>query len=181
MRLSYEHYSLSSYEQSKRAATLAFLGRERYARAFEPGCGYGHLSKPLSERCDSLLAWECDKATHDKATDFLAPHENIDVELAHVPAMWPTGNFDLIVLCEILYYLTPEDLREVAGLADASLCDGGELIACHWRHPIPESELVGDYVHRVIGERTDLTMVREQLENDYVLTLWRRDLTEQTI
>ena len=173
MRLSYEHYSLSSYEQSKRAATLAFLGRERYARAFEPGCAYGHLSKPLSERCDALLAWECDKATRDKALDCLSPHENIEVELASVPEMWPTGDFGLIVLSEFLYYLTPEEIEEVAALAAASLSDGGELIACHWRHPIPESDLVGDEVHRIIDEHARLTKIRETVENDYVLTLWR--------
>ncbi len=125
MRLSEDHYSQSLYEQEKRSACGRILNRPRYARAFEPGCGYGHLSQLLATRCDDLVVWECDKATHDRAGQILAPRANIRVERAQVPAHWPSGSFDLIVLCEFLYYLTPADIARVARRADSSLAKGG--------------------------------------------------------
>jgi SAM-dependent methyltransferase len=180
MRLSYDHYSQSSYERTKRDDTIAFLGRSRYARAFEPGCGYGHLSEPLCVRCDTLLSWECDETTCAQAIDMLAPHSNIKVEHASVPALWPTGTFDLIVLCEFLYYLTPPELEHVALLAATSLRESGELLACHWRHPIPETKLLGDDVHRALAASPELTCVRDYRGADHVLNLWRRTASSPT-
>jgi hypothetical protein len=174
MRLTYEHYSHSLYERAKREVTLGFLGRSRYRRAFEPGCGYGHFSKLLSARCDSLLAWECDAETCAKAADVLASHQNIKLELASVPALWPTGAFDLIVLSEFLYYLRPQELEHVALLASTSLTEDGELVACHWRHPIPETDLVGDDVHRTLSALPELAILRDYRGPDYVLNVWRR-------
>ncbi len=177
MRLSEEHYDRSRYEQDKRAATIELLERRRYERAFEPGCGFGHLSRSLTSRCGELVVWECDSETHRRASDVLADHPNIRVECASVPAQWPAGSFDLIVLCEFLYYLDPNALHEVAQRAVASLSERGEVLACHWRHPIPESDLVGDDVHRLIDQRSGLTRVRDHRNDDYVLTLWRREAT----
>jgi LmbE family N-acetylglucosaminyl deacetylase len=46
----------SWYERRKRAVVLASLPRERYRRAFEPGCGTGELTRELAARCDAVLA-----------------------------------------------------------------------------------------------------------------------------
>ena len=46
----------SWYEQRKRAVLLAALPRQRYASAYEPGCGNGELTAALAQRCVSLLA-----------------------------------------------------------------------------------------------------------------------------
>ena len=44
------------YEVHKRMLTIACLPQERYARAFEPGCGAGETTAALALRCDSVLA-----------------------------------------------------------------------------------------------------------------------------
>ena len=46
----------SWYERRKRAVVLASLPRERYRRAFEPGCGTGELTLELAARCGAVLA-----------------------------------------------------------------------------------------------------------------------------
>src|SRR6202012_159072 len=48
------------YETRKYALSVALLPRERYGRAFEPGCSIGVLSTRLAPRCGQLLA--CDGA-----------------------------------------------------------------------------------------------------------------------
>ncbi len=47
-------------------------------------------------------------------------------------------------------------------------------MACHWRHPIPEGDLVGDDVHRIVDQCAGLTKTREHRHRDYMLTLWQR-------
>ena len=47
----------------------------------------------------------------------------------------PSGQFDLIVLPEILYYFGDHDLEQVMKCA-AALQPEGTLLAVHWRHPV---------------------------------------------
>jgi SAM-dependent methyltransferase len=49
-----------------------------------------------------------------------------------VPAEWPPGRFDLVVLSEVLYFFTPEDLARIAERLVAALKPGGEVILVHW-------------------------------------------------
>ena len=45
----------SSYEVRKRAVVLACLRRARYATAWDPACGTGHLTADVAARCDRRL------------------------------------------------------------------------------------------------------------------------------
>ena len=49
-----------------------------------------------------------------------------------VPAEWPTGEFDLIVFSEVLYYLDASDIRLTAGLAMQALRPGGSMLLVHY-------------------------------------------------
>jgi trans-aconitate methyltransferase len=57
----------SWYEARKRALTLAALPDERYARAFEPGCGAGELTAALARRCAHVVASDASAAAVRKA------------------------------------------------------------------------------------------------------------------
>ena len=46
----------SPYEQRKRGVVLAGLRRPRYAGAWDPACGTGHLTADLAGRCDRVVA-----------------------------------------------------------------------------------------------------------------------------
>jgi hypothetical protein len=51
---------------------------------------------------------------------------------ATVPADWPPGRFDLIVLSEVLYFFTKADLDRLAGHMVRAVKPGAEVILVHW-------------------------------------------------
>jgi hypothetical protein len=50
-----------------------------------------------------------------------------------IPAEWPDGRFDLIVLSEVLYFLAPDDIAAVASNVLAALETDGVLLSVNWR------------------------------------------------
>ena len=122
----------SAYEADKYAATLEALTRSRYARALEVGCAIGVFTARLGPRCDRLLAIDGSSVALKAARIACADQPHILVEQRLVPAAFPPGWFDLIVLSEVLYYLTPADLMAVATCCATAQPDGGEVVLCHW-------------------------------------------------
>jgi len=168
-------YQRRWYERRKRALTLAVLPHERYARAFEPGCSIGELSGELAARCDDLWVSDGSEAAVRVAARRLAPLAHVRVERRLVPAEWPEGRFDLLVLGEFGYYLDARELLRLRGRAVESLTPGGVLVACHWRHRIAEAPLTGDEVHAVLGGGAGLHRLARHEEEDFLLETWSLD------
>lgn len=162
------------YERRKRALTLAALPDERYSRALEVGCSIGTLSAELAPRCDSLLAIDAAARAVDLARERLAPHAHADVAVMSVPHEWPEGEFDLVVLSEVGYYLDERALASLVGRAVASLAPEGVLLACHWRHPVADYPLDGDRVHEVILSSSGLAVLGSYLDEDVRLDVLTR-------
>lgn len=125
-------FRTSPYERDKYAATLAVLPRDRYGAALEVGCSIGVFTGLLAARCDRLLAL-------DASPRALAEARRANADLAHVsfaeavlPGDFPEGRYDLIVLSEVLYYFSEDDLRTVAARCRAALAPDGQMVLCHW-------------------------------------------------
>ncbi|WP_175107314.1 SAM-dependent methyltransferase [Pararobbsia alpina] len=138
------------YEQRKRVLTLAMLTHSRYRRAFEPGCANGELSAELALRCDSLLSWDLSERAVALARHRLTAHGHVTVEQGVVPDEWPSGRFDLIVVSEMAYYLSPADQEVLARRAADSLEYRGILLACHWRRPLEDGTTQGAPLHAAL-------------------------------
>ena len=165
------------YERRKYAMTVAALPRERYRRGFEPGCSIGVLTALLAERCEQLLATDIVPAAVETAKQRLAPCEGVDVAELEVPHDWPQGQFDLIVLSEIGYYLSADDLELMLDRVVASLEPGGTLVAVHWRHPVADYPLRGDDVHDLLATSPELHRVVRHQETDLVLEVFETEPT----
>jgi trans-aconitate methyltransferase len=157
------------YEQRKRNLLLAALPQPRYARAFEPGCATGALTELLARRCDLLVAAEAEPAPLEQAGNALADLGGVTLVRGRIPGWWPDGDFDLVVLSELLYYFAPADLDAVLDRAVASLRPGGTLAAVHWRHPAPDHAQSGDAVHDRLHRRRDLRGLSALVEDDFRL------------
>ena len=162
------------YERRKRDLVMAVLPQERFGRALEVGCAAGHLSERLAGRCDDLLACDVDGTAVALARTRLAgsPHgATVILEQRWLPAEYPEGGFDLVVVSEVGYYLGPEDLDLLAARVTASLRPGGVLLACHWRHPAPGYPGDAAQVHGRLGAR-GLAVVAHHVEPDLLLDVW---------
>ncbi|HVC74418.1 MAG TPA: class I SAM-dependent methyltransferase [Mycobacteriales bacterium] len=159
------------YEQRKREVTLAALTRPRYRRAFEPGCSIGVLTAALADRCDEVLAADVDECAVSTARSELARHGHVRVERLSVPQEWPDGMFDLVVISEVAYYLAPTELEQLLDSAVGSLAPRGTLLACHWRHPVPDYPATGDDVHQRLLARPELSQAVSHVEEDFRLDL----------
>lgn len=133
------------YEERKRALTLGSLPRPRYARAFEPACARGRITALLAERCDEVVALDPVEAALDRVRERALT--GVSVRRGTVPDDWPEGTFDLVVLSEVLYFLTPEQRARCADLTVAALRPGGHVVAVHWRHSFAEAASTPDEAH----------------------------------
>jgi SAM-dependent methyltransferase len=162
------------YEQRKYALSLAMLPAQRYDRGFEPGCSIGVFTGQLARRCDHLLACDAAEAAVSSAARRLRDRAHVRVQQRALPAEWPGGTFDLVVLSELLYYFGDRDLRAVLGLAASSLRDGGTLLAVHWRHPVPEYPRSGDSVHAALAAQPGLALLAAHTEADFRAEVYQR-------
>jgi LmbE family N-acetylglucosaminyl deacetylase len=160
------------YERRKRAVTLASLPRERYGRVLEVGCSIGVLTADLADRADDLLAVDVSAAAVARAAARLG--DRARVQRLDIRDGLPPGEFDLIVVSEVGYYLTREPLRRLLEAARSALAADGELLCCHWRHPVRDYPLTGDDVARETRE-LGLPLVAEHRERDFVLQVYARD------
>ena len=169
------HFKQRWYESRKRALTLACLPRARYESGYEPGCANGELSAALAERCDRLLISDGAAAAVALAQRRVADLPHVTAVQAWVPDEWPDARFDLIVISELAYYLDPQALEGLAAKARASLRSGGDIVACHWRHPIEGCRLGGDAVHEALSRALGLQCVWSLVDPDFRLEVWSAD------
>ncbi|WP_417215827.1 PIG-L family deacetylase [Arthrobacter sp.] len=168
-------YLGSAYEHRKRAVTLASLPRPRYDFAIEAGCSIGVLTSALAERCSHVLGIDASQVAIDAASDRVRLAENVGLLRADLPAGWPQqdpGTVDLVVLSEIGYFLSRDECRTLLDVVSRTLCPGGDLLLCHWLHPIDGWELDGSQVHDIARSLGWKRMV-EHREEDFLLEVLR--------
>lgn len=146
-------FESSPYERDKYTATMAALPSERYKSAFEIGCSIGVLTQLLAQRCDRLLSVDASELPLQRATVRLADAANVTLRQMNVPAEFPDGPFDLIVLSEVGYYWAMPDLTRARQLIIDRLQPGGHLLLVHWTPPVHDYPLTGDQVHDFFLER----------------------------
>ncbi|MCP1511290.1 MULTISPECIES: SAM-dependent methyltransferase [Pseudomonas] len=165
------------YERRKRALTLALLTKPRYASIFEPGCANGELSVELAARCDRLLCCDTAAAAVALARTRLLGCPHAQVRQSRLPAQWPAGQYELIVLSELCYYLDADDLGRLIERALACLSADGQILACHWRPPIEGCPQTAEQVHALLDARLGMPRIASHHDHDFLLDLWSRDGT----
>ncbi|MGI8949431.1 MAG: bifunctional PIG-L family deacetylase/class I SAM-dependent methyltransferase [Ornithinimicrobium sp.] len=162
----------SWYEERKRALTVAALPDRTYPRAIEVGCSLGALSAELAPRCDALLAVDESAVVVSRAREALAEHPHVDVARLQLPEQWPPGWFDLVVISETGYFLSPARLTRLADRVRAGLSDHGVVLACHWRHDVRGWPLTGPAVHERLEEVLGLHRLVQHHEPDFDIVVW---------
>ncbi len=161
------------YERRKYALTAAVLPRERYPEGLEVGCSVGELTAVLAGRCDRLTGWDASAAAVDRARARVAGLGRVTVEQRVAPAD-ALPEVDLLVLSEVLYYLSPADLQALLDQMRVAVRPGGTLLAVHWRHEVADYPQTGDAVHTALRQGLDWPRVATHTEPDLLLDCWVR-------
>ena len=125
-------FQTSFYEQEKYRRTIAALGERRFRSGFEPGCSIGVLTRVLATSCDALLAADIVEEPLHTARILCGDLPWVRFVRLRIPA-GPEGRFDLIVLSEVLYFLTAHDIAAVAARVLTTIDTDGVVVSVNWR------------------------------------------------
>ncbi len=133
------NFSASAYEHRRYQATMAALEDIVVGNAFEIGCSIGILTGILAPRCTSLFAVDIVESALAAAKLHCAGMPHVTFANRHVPEQWPVGQkFDLILISEVLYFLTPTDIARVAAQVVTSLSPNGTVLLVNYTEPVDE-------------------------------------------
>lgn len=121
----------------------------RFSSALDLGCGLGLLSTRLAAQADQVTGIDIAQAAVDKATARASAYGNVHFQQGDVTDLPSSlnGQFDLVVLADVLYYLpppiTPAVLEKTASRVAELLVPGGLcVLANHYFFSLdPDSRL----------------------------------------
>jgi 2-polyprenyl-3-methyl-5-hydroxy-6-metoxy-1,4-benzoquinol methylase len=100
------NFGASAYERAKYTLTLNAMPKPRYRSALEVGCSIGVLTSSLASRCDAVVAIDAAQTPLAEAMRRCADLPGVRFAHMFVPDQWPDGAFELILLSEVIYYLS---------------------------------------------------------------------------
>ncbi|MBI4782929.1 MAG: methyltransferase domain-containing protein [Oscillatoriophycideae cyanobacterium NC_groundwater_1537_Pr4_S-0.65um_50_18] len=169
-------FETSEYEAKKYAATIAALPKPLYRSAFEMGGSIGVLTHQLGDRCEKLLSVDVSQIAQAKAIQRCQNQPQVRFEIMQIPQQFPEEQFDLILVSEVGYYLSLEDLHKTQTLILNHLEPGGHLLLVHWTLYARDYPLSGDDVHDSFLSLSPqpLQHLAGQREAEYRLDLFQR-------
>ncbi len=169
-------FETSEYEAKKYAATIATLPNPRYRSALEIGGSIGVLTEKLGDRCDALLSIDVSETAQSKAIQRCQHLPQIRFQIMQVPQQFPDESFDLILVSEVGYYLSLQDLHKTQAHILKHLELGGHLLLVHWTLYAQDYPLSGDDVHESFLSLSPkpLRHVVSHREEQYRLDLFER-------
>ncbi|WP_445255751.1 PIG-L family deacetylase [Nocardioides aurantiacus] len=163
------------YEHRKRELVLAALPRASFRRTLEVGCSTGALAQALVERSTALVAVDRSPTALRSARARLAGAAGAEVRELDVSEAWPEGRFDLVVVSEVGYFLSPRALDRMVDRLAEGLDDDGVVVLCHWRHRIEGWALDGSDVHERVARRLDVPLQATYADRDVEVRVHARD------
>ncbi|MEU4692608.1 SAM-dependent methyltransferase [Actinoplanes sp. NPDC023714] len=161
------------HNQRKYAVTLASLPREHYRSCYEPGASIGVFTRMLAPRCDAVLATDSVEEAVRQLRDNTADLPNVTAARATVPAEMPPGTFDLVVIGDLLYYLSAADLDAFLTGLTTRLEPGGDLVSLHFRDR-GNDNYDGFNAHAALTARPEFEHVIRHEDEWFLLDVLRR-------
>jgi protein-L-isoaspartate O-methyltransferase len=167
-------FETSEYEAEKYATTIAALAKSRYENVFEIGGSIGVLTAMLAQHCDSLLSIDVSETAQQRARERCQELDNVRWQIMQIPQEYPEEMFDLIVLSEVGYYLSWDDLYQSQKLIIDRLQPKGHLLLVHWTLKAAIYPLTGDEVHESFLQLPNFKHLKGLRKEKYRLDLLER-------
>lgn len=162
------------YEARKRNICLSLLLKQQHQNVLEIGCSNGVFSQQLAMRSQKLTCIDANSKAIALARARLAALKHVQVIQQRIPTQFPQGQYDLIVIGEILYYLNSAEIEQCLRKIEAVLTDQGSLLCCHWKYPIDGFHLDGSQVHDFLKANIHFKHYLSFQDTDFVADLWTK-------
>lgn len=125
-------YTYSRFEQFKRRVLLRACGHGKHGRALELGCAIGETTRCLARLCLRLVALDGSPTALAEARRRVSS-AHVKFVQARLPGQLPHGQFDLIVVSEIAYYLSSHELALLGKRLSIAIAHRGKIVLLHHR------------------------------------------------
>lgn len=160
------------YEQAKYANTLEAAGPGRFSATIEIGCGIGALTGRLAEVSDTVLAIDCIPAALATARAHVGS-SNVTFIQAVAPGGLPGGRRDLIVLSEVLYFLSRADIDDLACWCARAASPGCRIVSVNWSGPTGQALTGGEAADHLVARLEGWSLDRRAYDG-YVIDVLDR-------
>jgi ubiquinone/menaquinone biosynthesis C-methylase UbiE len=113
----------------------------------EIGCSIGVLTALLAQRCDSLLGVDISEAALVQGRARCKHLPWVEFRRLVIPAEFPAGSFDLIMVSEVAYFWSPADLLKAMERIARHQKSSAHVVLVHWTPKEPDYPQSGDTVH----------------------------------
>jgi SAM-dependent methyltransferase len=166
------------YQGLKYEKLVGLLPRKRFNNALDLGCGLGLLSQRLALVADHVVGIDISAAAIEHARRRAAAFDNLVFEpgdILNLPSSL-NGRFDLVVVADVLYYLSPLDegvLHSVVQRITELLIPGGTcLVANHFFFAADPDSRVSRKIHHAFGASPRLAMTSEHRKAFFLATVF---------
>jgi len=166
------------YQWLKYDKLIALLPRKNFGRALDLGCGLGLLSQKLTQRADHVLGIDIAPAAIDIARQRGAGFSNLAFESGDILDLSPSlnGCFDLVVVADVLYYLSPLDGGAleaiVKRIADLLTPGGTCLLANHFFFSADRESRMSRRIHTAFSDCPRFAVTSEHRRAFFLATLF---------
>jgi predicted TPR repeat methyltransferase len=168
------------YQRLKYAKLLAALPARPYLSALDIGCGLGVFTRMLSPFVDQVVGMELSGVAVRQAEALSSDYSNVHFAQATLLDLDADQRqpVDLVVLADILYYLSPLSETHLASIVrsvEAVLKpDGILLLANHFFFDLdPQSRLVRQ-IHRAFQKSHALHLLREERHPFFLVSTFQK-------
>ena len=167
------------YQRQKYDTLLSMLPLRTYDKVLDVGCGLGVFARCLAPHAGSILGIDISEEAVRGARHLSRGHDNLDFQQADIGAF--TGHesgFDLVVLADTLYYLSPLTeavLSEIAARMAALLAPGGLLLLVnHFFFTIDPASRTTRRIHDGFRDAPGLALKAEHRRAFYLASIFER-------
>jgi SAM-dependent methyltransferase len=168
------------YQQSKYATMLSLLPRRRYKRALDLGCGLGNLTRLLGKHADRVLGIDVSHVAVAQARQGTPEQSNLQFQQGDALNLSRDldNGFDLVVIADTLYYLSPlsdEVLHTVRERVLDLLVPGGILLLVnHFTLNLDPGSRWSPKIHQVFRSACGFTTIHESRRRFYLASIFEK-------
>lgn len=132
------NFESSPYEQQKLARVLQYLPARPISFAVELGCAIGVSTLALAKHCKRIVGIDASETALAIAQRRCAQQSHVSFINAFLPQAYPASEVsgcDLVLISEVLYFLSPVDIQHLAVNVTRSLRSEGSILIVNWIGP----------------------------------------------